>query len=74
MSGPPFVVGKPVVGEYFVDREEEMRRLLDLTEGVEKGASSNTVLIGLRRTGKTSILGKLGNLSSTQQANNSRFG
>jgi AAA+ ATPase superfamily predicted ATPase len=59
MSGPPFIVGKPVVGEYFVDREEEMHRLLTLTRGVEKGAASNTVLIGLRRTGKTSILENL---------------
>ncbi len=56
MQEPPFIVGRPAIGEYFVDREEEMRRILSLIEGVQKGASSNSVLIGLRRTGKTSIL------------------
>jgi len=50
------VVGKPAEGEYFVNREKELERLLSLTKGVEKGAASNCVLIGLRRTGKTSII------------------
>lgn len=59
MPEPPFIVGRPVTGEYFVDREEEMRRLLALVTGVQKGASSNSALIGLRRTGKTSILENL---------------
>ena len=59
MQAPPFIVGRPVTGEYFVDREEELRRLQTLVEGVQKGASSNIALIGLRRTGKTSILGNL---------------
>ena len=59
MQEPPFIVGKPVTGEYFVDREEELRRLLTLMEGVQKGASSNSALVGLRRTGKTSILENL---------------
>lgn len=56
MKEPPFIVGKPAVGEYFVNREKEMERLLTLIKGLEKGGSSNSVLIGLRRTGKTSIL------------------
>jgi AAA+ ATPase superfamily predicted ATPase len=55
----PFVVGKPAEGEYFVNRERELERLLLLTRGIEKAASSNSVLIGLRRTGKTSILHNL---------------
>jgi AAA+ ATPase superfamily predicted ATPase len=53
---PPFIVGRPATGDYFVDREDEIRRLLTLIEGVQNGASSNSVLEGLRRTGKTSVL------------------
>ncbi len=56
---PPFVVGRPVTGRHFVNREAELRRLLSLVRGVEKGSSSNAALIGLRRTGKTSILENL---------------
>ena len=56
MQEPPFIVGKPAEGEYFVNREKELDRLLILTRALEKRASSNSVLIGLRRTGKTSIL------------------
>ena len=59
MREPPFIVGRPVTGEYFVDREDELRRLQTLVEGIQKGASSNSALIGLRRTGKTSILENL---------------
>ena len=59
MPEPPFIVGRPVTGEYFVDREDELRRLQTLIEGIQKGASSNSALIGLRRTGKTSILENL---------------
>ncbi len=59
MREPPFMIGKPVTGDYFVDREEELDRLLSLIGGIEKGSSSNSVLIGLRRTGKTSILENL---------------
>ena len=59
MREPPFIVGRPVTGEYFVDREDELRRLQTLIEGIQKGASSNSALIGLRRTGKTSILENL---------------
>ena len=59
MQEPPFIVGRPVTGEYFVDREDELRRLQTLVGGVQKGASSNVALIGLRRTGKTSILENL---------------
>jgi uncharacterized protein len=59
MQDPPFIVGRPVIGEYFVDREDELHRLLTIVSGVQKGASSNIALIGLRRTGKTSILENL---------------
>jgi AAA+ ATPase superfamily predicted ATPase len=55
----PFIVGKPAIGDHFVDRKDEMGRLLKLVEGVQQRSSSNTVLIGLRRTGKTSILQNL---------------
>ena len=56
MNQPPFIVGRPVTGDYFVDRDDELKRLLSLIRAVQKGASSNSALIGLRRTGKTSIL------------------
>ena len=53
---PPFVVGKPVTGVYFIDRETESERLLTLIRGLPNSSSSNSILIGLRRTGKSSIL------------------
>lgn len=56
---PPFIVGRPATGEYFVDREDEISRLLTLVRGVQTGAASNAVLEGLRRTGKTSVLYQL---------------
>jgi AAA+ ATPase superfamily predicted ATPase len=59
LQEPPFIVGKPATGEYFVNREKELHRLLLLAEGLEKKSSSNSILIGLRRTGKTSILQNL---------------
>jgi ATPase domain predominantly from Archaea len=52
---PPFIVGKPVTGVYFVDREEELKKLVILTRGLLNQSSSNSILIGLRRTGKSSI-------------------
>ncbi len=67
MQEPPFIVGKPAQGEYFVDREKELDRLSALIKGLQKLASSNSVLIGLRRTGKTSILYNL-----TQQFDSNR--
>ena len=59
MQDLPFIVGKPATGDYFVNREKELQRLLSLAKGLEKGSSSNAVLVGLRRTGKTSILQNL---------------
>jgi AAA+ ATPase superfamily predicted ATPase len=52
----PFVVGKPVTGVYFINRKDELTRLLTLIRGVESLSASNSILIGLRRTGKSSIL------------------
>jgi uncharacterized protein len=51
----PFIVGKPVSGEYFIDRVEELEQMVSLLSAVSSGASSNIALIGLRRTGKTSL-------------------
>jgi len=51
----PFVVGKPVTGEYFTDREDELARMVNMLSAVSSGAGSNVALIGLRRTGKTSL-------------------
>lgn len=53
------MVGKPVTGPYFVNREKELSRLVTLVKAVETGTSSNAVLVGLRRTGKTSLLENL---------------
>jgi hypothetical protein len=43
----PFVVGKPVTGEYFIDRLEELDQMVNLLSAVSSGASSNIALIGL---------------------------
>jgi len=51
----PFIVGKPVTGEYFIDRIEELDQIINMLSAVSSGASSNIALIGLRRTGKTSL-------------------
>ena len=51
----PFIVGKPVAGEYFINREDELARMVGMLSAVRSGASSNIALIGLRRTGKTSL-------------------
>lgn len=52
----PFVVGKPVTGKYFIDRESEIKRILGVLSGTSKGSINNAILLGLRRTGKSSIL------------------
>lgn len=52
----PFVVGKPVTGKYFIDRESELKKLVALFSGAKKGGINNVILLGLRRTGKSSIL------------------
>ena len=55
MNTAPFIVGKPVTGEYFIDRLKELDQMVNLLSAVSLGASSNVALIGLRRTGKTSL-------------------
>lgn len=52
----PFIVGKPVTGKYFIDRKNELKKLLALLAGVPKGNINNVILLGLRRTGKSSLL------------------
>ena len=54
-TATPFIVGKPVTGEYFIDRIEELDQIINTLSAVSSGASSNVALIGLRRTGKTSL-------------------
>jgi len=56
MNEPPFIVGKPVTGEHFINREEEIARITTLLSGVASGKINNIVVLGLRRTGKTSLL------------------
>lgn len=51
----PFIVGRPVTGRYFINRNEELTQMIGLLSAVKSGSSSNVVLIGLRRTGKTSL-------------------
>jgi len=57
-----FKYGKPVTGKYFVNREKELNELFKLVNKIKLGAEINVALIGLRRTGKTSILINLMNL------------
>lgn len=52
----PFLVGKPATREYFIDRKNELGKLESLVLGVKEQSASNVVLIGMRRTGKTSIM------------------
>lgn len=52
--GAPFVVGKPVTGEYFIDRRDELEKINALLSS--SGASNNIMLLAQRRTGKSSIL------------------
>lgn len=52
----PFIVGKPVSGKYFIDRKNELKKLSALLSGTSKGNINNVILLGLRRTGKSSIL------------------
>jgi len=54
-----FVYGRPVTGRYFVDREKEMERIRSIVNEIPAGGGSNIALIGLRRTGKTSLLKNL---------------
>ena len=51
MNGQAFIFGKPVDGEYFTDREEELKRLAANFRG---GVS--TLLLSPRRWGKTSLV------------------
>ena len=48
------MVGKPVTGEYFIDREEELKKITLLLSS--SGARNNVILSAQRRTGKSSIL------------------
>lgn len=48
------MVGKPVTGEYFIDRREELKKITALLSS--PGALNNVVLLARRRTGKSSIL------------------
>ena len=52
----PFIVGKPVTGEHFVGRDKEIEKLMVLLSGAAKGKANNVILLGARRTGKSSIL------------------
>jgi AAA+ ATPase superfamily predicted ATPase len=56
MAEKGFKYGKPVLPPYFVNREEELDRLYDLVSSIKDGAEKNVALMGLRRTGKTSLL------------------
>ena len=59
MRKEPFKYGKPVTGKYFVNRENELKQLYDLTLAIKNGGEINIALAGLRRTGKTSLLKNL---------------
>lgn len=59
MRAKDFKFGKPVLPPYFVNREEELNSLYNLTASIKEGSEKNVALIGLRRTGKTSLLKNL---------------
>ena len=50
----PFMVGKPVTGEYFIDRKDELKKINALLSTSD--ALNNIMPLGQRRTGKSSIL------------------
>ena len=52
----PFVVGKPVTGEYFIDRKDELKKITAL---LSAPSLNNIMLLAQRRTGKSSILHNL---------------
>lgn len=52
----PFIVGRPVTGKYFIYRSAELKKITALLAGTSKGNINNIILLGLRRTGKSSIL------------------
>ncbi len=52
----PFITGKPVAGKYFINRETELKKLDLILAGTANGDINNVILLGLRRTGKSSIL------------------
>ena len=54
-----FRYGKPVTGKYFINREKELKKIHDILSEIPKGGGNNIALIGLRRTGKTSLLKNL---------------
>ena len=54
-----FKYGRPVTGEYFVNRENEINEIEKSIKGIKNGAEINIALVGLRRVGKTSILKNL---------------
>ncbi len=54
--GQPFIIGKPVTGDHFVGRDREIEELVALLSGAARGKANNVILLGARRTGKSSIL------------------
>ena len=54
--GQPFIIGKPVSGDHFVGRDREIEDLSALLSGAARGEANNVILLGARRTGKSSIL------------------
>ena len=54
-----FRYGRPVTGRYFIDREKEMEKIHTILSEIPQNGGNNIALIGLRRTGKTSLLKNL---------------
>lgn len=62
---PPFKVGKPVEDKYFINRDNEIKEIIQ-----NISAKNNISLLGLRRMGKTSILFRIMNSLKTQKTKN----
>lgn len=54
MEAIPFIVGRPVTGEYFINRQKELKRAKDMLVG-----GQGIALISPRKFGKTSLLERL---------------
>jgi len=54
-----FSTAKPVVGEAFHNRKEELEQLSAMIESLQKGVPRYYALLGLRKVGKTSLISEL---------------
>ena len=54
-----FSTAKPVIGEAFHNRSEELSQLLAMVESLKQGVARYYALLGLRKVGKSSLIAEL---------------